>query len=134
MSEFKGKYMIALAVIAGFALFFVGVYAMEFKDKGTDETNEFTDVTLTIQDDLIVTVGDIQLKSGIKFQTKGDVELNITLPETGEYRVVYTDPGTGGSGDQGEFGHKGAILTATIFVSPGFSSNITGSITFEAGS
>lgn len=130
----KGKYLMALAVIAGLALFFVGAYEMDSKDKDAEESNETIDVTLTIQKNLIVTVNGVKIASGVTFQTKGDVDLSITLPATGSYKLEYKDSGSGEKGSSDEFGHKGDVLNTTIFVTPGYSSNVTGSITFHAHS
>ncbi|MDR2698278.1 MAG: hypothetical protein LBB30_01185 [Candidatus Methanoplasma sp.] len=129
----KDIYLIALAVAAGAALFFVGVYALEDSsdDREDREADGTVKITLTIQAGLEVRYNGELLASEVPFYVSGDAELSITLQDTGSFTLNYTDSGTGGDGKCEGFGYQGDVLSATITVSSELSGDITGSVTFE---
>ncbi|MCL1978730.1 MAG: hypothetical protein FWG60_01030 [Methanomassiliicoccaceae archaeon] len=133
-----GKYFMTLAVVAGVSLFLIGAYAIERSsdDNGNDPGSDLVQVTLSIGEGLVVTYDEVTIVSDVSFYVSDDVGLKITIPETGLCSMIYVDSGQGGgSGEWEEFGHAGDVLETTIVVlSPPFSENITGSITFTAQS
>ncbi|MDR1954467.1 MAG: hypothetical protein LBP82_00740 [Candidatus Methanoplasma sp.] len=129
-----GKYMIILAAIAGLALFFAGVYALETSDKDNDDDNaDLVKITLKIDSRLEVKCDGVKIYSDKAFYVSGDANLTIKIPKTGEYDMNYSDPSTGRSGSTGEFGRAGSTLETVILTFPD-SGDITGSITFSAHS
>jgi hypothetical protein len=131
----KDIYLIALAVAAGVALFFVGVYALgdssdDKEDKGAD-TEGMVKITLTIQAGLEVRYDGKLLASDVPFYVPGDAELSITLPDTGGFTLNYVDLGTGIDGKCEGFGNQGDVFSATVTVPSELSGDITGSVTFK---
>ena len=125
----------ALAVAAGVALFIIGAHAIDSSsdDKKADEEKSHINITLKIDDGLIVKYNGRTIESGVPFEASDDVTLKITIPAVGEYNLTYNDPGTGGSGDDSGYVPAGITFDAYIAVFIPWSEDITGAVTFTRG-
>ncbi|MCL2032865.1 MAG: hypothetical protein FWG96_06335 [Methanomassiliicoccaceae archaeon] len=71
----QDKYLIALAAVAGVAMFLVGVYAMEYSSDEDEENDEnmsgdTVEITSTMQNGLAVMWNDEPTSSGVPFMQK----------------------------------------------------------------
>lgn len=100
MSEIKGSYLIALAAVAGIALFMIGAYEMDFKTGNNDDSDE-PDLSNSLEGTLQLTIGpnimvvcngeDI-FESGV-ITAVGDTLLKITVLKDGMLKWAFHNNG-----------------------------------------
>lgn len=126
--------VMAVAVLAIMLASYVAYPDMGSTDNEKSSDYENTAISVSIENNLVVTYNGTTLHDGTKFTVpfNENLTINVKLPQKGTYYWSYTSTGMSGScGSGDEFGHAGDVKT--FIVSNTWCDTIDIHIRFAAG-